>query len=241
MQARRGHGWWPYLTPIFAFLLLGALLARLPDAVAARGFPALVLLPAALLVLFFARGEYPELRSLPPGGVPGLAVDFLVGVAGGALWMAPYVGFGLAALPGWMHPGPGDAFDPQRLGPGNAWLALGLRALGFGLVTPFAEELFVRGWLARWLEVFDSGEDFRSLPIGRPSLRSFTGVVVFFTVSHLLWEWPVAVPWIVATQLWFYRRRHLGALVAVHAGSNLAIFAAVLVASHLGYDLWYFL
>jgi hypothetical protein len=241
VTARRGHGWWPYLTPIFSFLLLGALLSRLPEAAAARGFPALVLVPAALLAFFFARGEYPELRSAPPGGLAGLALDFLVGVAGAGLWMAPYVVLGLDALPGWMRPGPTDAFDPGLLGPANVALALGLRAFGYGVVTPFAEELFVRGWLARWIEVFDSNRDFRSIPIGNASLRSFTGVVVFFTISHAPWEWPVAVAWIVGTQLWFYHRRHLGALVAVHAGSNLGIFAAVLVASRHGYDLWYFL
>ena len=50
----------------------------------------------------------------------------------------------------------------------------------------------------------------------------------------------VAALWIVGTQLWFYRRRHLGALVMVHAASNLAIFVAVLVAAAGGRDLWYF-
>jgi len=241
VTARRGHGWWPYLSPIFAFLLLGALFERLPAGVAARGLPALVLVPAALLAWFFARSEYPELRSAPPGGLAGLGLDFLVGVAGGLLWMAPYALLGLDALPAWMRPEPGGAFDPTLLGPEHAALALGLRGFGFGVVTPFAEELFVRGWLSRWIEVYDSDRDFRSLPLGRPSARSFAAVVVFFTLSHLMWEWPVAIAWIVGTQLWFYHRRHLGALVAVHAGSNLAIFAAVLAAARHGWDLWYFL
>jgi hypothetical protein len=55
------------------------------------------------------------------------------------------------------------------------------------------------------------------------------------------WEWPVAVLWIVGTQLWFYRRRHLGSVVLVHATSNFAIFVAVLLADGTGLDLWYFL
>jgi len=238
VTARRGHGWWPYLTPIFSFLLLGELLQRVPAAAPVL-LPARVALPAALLVFFFARGEYPELRSAPPGGLPALGLDFLVGIAGAALWMAPYVAIGRDHLPGWMRPE--GAFDPQWLGPERVALALGLRAVGFGIVTPFAEELFVRSWLARWIEVFDSDRDFRSLPIARPSRRSFVGVVLFFTVSHHPWEFPVAVAWIALTQLWFYHRRHLGALVAVHAGSNLGIFAAVLAAARLGGDLWYFL
>jgi hypothetical protein len=55
------------------------------------------------------------------------------------------------------------------------------------------------------------------------------------------WEWPVAVLWVVGTQLWFYHRRHLGSLVVVHAASNLGIFVAVLLAARWGRELWYFL
>ena len=43
------------------------------------------------------------------------------------------------------------------------------------------------------------------------------------------WEWLVAVPWIVGTQLWYYHRKSLPALVTVHTGSNLGIFAFVLL------------
>jgi hypothetical protein len=155
--------------------------------------------------------------------------------------MAPYVGLDHAALPAFMRPDPEAAFDPQGLGEGLLPLALSLRLLGYAAVTPFAEELFVRSWLARWLEVFDSPRDFRDVPIAQWSVRSFVGVALFFTAGHAVWEWPVAVLWVVGTQLWFYHRRHLGSLVVVHAASNLAIFVAVVVAARSGFDLWYFL
>jgi CAAX prenyl protease-like protein len=238
---RDGHGWWPYLVPIFAFLLLGEISARLPEPIAGWFLPLRVAIPGALLLRYFAAGHYPELRTPPPGGAAGIALDALVGILGAAVWMAPYVFLDHAALPGFMRPGPDAGFDPQILGEGRAGLALGLRLLGYALVTPFAEELFVRSWLARWVEVFDSQRDFRDVPIGQPSPRSFVGVVLFFTAGHVIWEWPVAVLWVVGTQLWFYRRRHLGALVVVHAASNLAIFGAVVVAARFGLDLWYFL
>jgi len=237
---RRGHGWWPYLVPLFAFLLLGEISGRVPEAFGAWFLPARVLVPAALLAHYFSRGCYPELRTRPPGGAAGLALDVLVGLAGAAVWMAPYVWVDHGALPAFMRPDP-DGFDPQMLGHGLAPLALSLRLLGYAVVTPFAEELFVRSWLARWLEVFDSGRDFRAVPIAHPSWRSFAGVTAFFTAGHVLWEWPVAVLWVVGTQLWFYRRRHLGSLVVVHAVSNLAIFVTVLLAARSGRDLWYFL
>ena len=64
MPTRDGHGWWPYLVPLFAFLVLGELAGRLPAAVAAWIFPLRVLVPAALLAHFFRQGAYPELRTL---------------------------------------------------------------------------------------------------------------------------------------------------------------------------------
>lgn len=241
MPTRDGHGWWPYLVPLFSFLVLGEIAGRLPAAGAAWIFPLRVVVPAALLAHFFRQGAYPELRTPPPGGAVGLAGDVLVGLVGAAFWMAPTVVLGREAFPGFLRPGADAGFDPALLGEGAVGMALALRFLGYAGVTPFAEELFVRGWLARWLDVFDTQRDFRNVPIAQPSVRSFVGVVLFFTLSHMSWEWPVAVLWIVGTQLWFYHRRHLGAVVVVHAVSNLAIFAAVVLADRTGHDWWYFL
>jgi CAAX prenyl protease-like protein len=241
MTTSPSHGWWPYLAPLFTFLLLGELAARSPSALAPWFLAARVLVPGALLIGFFARGAYPELHTPAPGGAAGVGSDAAVGLVGAAVWMAPYVAFEHAALPGFMRPAPDAGFDPRMLGPGWVGLALALRLVGYAVVTPFAEELFVRSWLARWIEVFDSGRDFRSVPIGHRSARSFVCVVLFFTAGHVVWEWPVAVLWVIGTQIWLYRRRHLASLVVVHAVSNLAIFAAVLLADRLGRDLWYFL
>ena len=122
---------------------------------------------------------------------------------------------------------------------------MGLRGLGYAVVTPFVEELFVRSWLLRYSDVFWDRRDFRKLPIGQFTPRSFTVVVVYFVFSHVTWEYPVALAWILLTQLWFYRRRDLRALVVVHAASNAAIFAAALASSKLGAEgpgaLWFFL
>jgi CAAX prenyl protease-like protein len=223
VPTRRGHGWWPYLTPIFSFLALVEASRRAPESMAAAFALAKVLVPLAVLLYHARRTGYPELRGLR-WSAKELALDVLVGLAGAALWVAPYLW--IAA----MRPDPDVAFDPQQLGASREWLALGIRLIGYAVVTPFAEELFVRGWLARYADVFDGREDFRDVPIGRYSLRSFLTVTLFFTVSHQRWEWPVSIGWIVLTQLWFYRRRHLLPLVLVHALSNLAIFVFVLLA-----------
>ena len=173
---------------------------------------------------------------------------------GAAVWMAPYL---LAlrfepplwtALPAFFQPGPDDAFDPAQLGQGRVGLTLVVRVLGYAVVTPFVEEVFVRSWLARFADAFDRPIDFRDVPLARFSWRSFWVVVLFFTASHVPWEWPVALLWIVGTQLWFYHRRQLGALVVVHAASNLSIFLFVwlmdgrwLGPDGLPHSLWFFL
>jgi hypothetical protein len=215
MTAHEGHGWWPYLLPLFLFLGLGELAGRFPEAWQSAFLPLKVLAPGGLFLWFRARGAYPELRGYP-ARARDVAQDVAVGVAGAALWMAPYLlalGFDPPlwnALPGFFRPDPGEAFDPAQWGPGLAWLALGVRALGYAAVTPFVEELFVRSWLARYADVFDRALDFRDVPLGRYSRRSFWVVVVFFTLSHMPWEWPVAILWVVGTQLWFYHRKHPG-------------------------------
>ena len=241
MPRRPGHGWWPYLAPIFSFLALVEVGRRASPALAPAFAVAKVLVPSALLLYYARRSGYPELRGLR-WSARDLALDVGIGALGAALWVAPYLWIASA------RPGPDTAFDPQQLGASREWLALSLRVSGFAVVTPFAEELFVRGWLARYADVFDGRDDFRDVPIGRYSLRSFATVVIFFTLSHQPWEWPVAIVWIVLTQMWFYRRRHLLPLVLVHAVSNLSIFLFVLLANGRIADadgsplsLWFFL
>lgn len=227
---RPGHGWWPYLAPLFSFLLLLEFGRRAGAAFEPAFRVASVLVPFGVLLYHARGGGYPELRVRPPGGARGIAADFAVGVLGAALWVAPYLWLGS------LRPEPGGAFDPGLFGAGREWLALGVRAFGFSVVTPFVEEIFVRGWLARYADVFDRRDDFRDVPIGRYSLRSFVVVLVFFTASHATWEWPVAVAWLVLTQLWFYHRRNLLSLVIVHAGSNLSIFLFVVLANGRFFD-----
>lgn len=232
MPSRQGHGWWPYWIPLFSFLILGELEGRFPEAWQPWFLPVRVFVPGGLFAAFYARGAYPELRGWRPSG-RDLLLDTAVGVVGAVVWMAPYL---LAlrfepplwtALPELLQPNPKDGFDATRLGEGLVGLALVLRVLGYAAVTPFVEEVFVRSWLARFAEVFDRRIDFRDVPLARFSRRSFWVVVVFFTASHVPWEWPVALVWIVGTQLWFYHRRQLGALIVVHAASNLSIFLFV--------------
>jgi CAAX prenyl protease-like protein len=181
--------------------------------------PWLLLLRAALpggLFLWFAwRGFYPELRGYP-GRSTDLALDVAVGLLGAALWVMPFVFF--AAL----RPDE-TGFDSQQFGADLVWLAVATRAVGYVLVTPFVEELLVRSWLMRYIDVFDKQRDFRSVPIARFTWRSFLVVTTYFVFSHQSWEWGVMLLWTLLTMAWFYHRKHLAPLVLVHAVTNGAI------------------
>jgi CAAX prenyl protease-like protein len=224
-------GPWSHVLPYFAF---GAVLA-LPGggALAAGLFGAQVAVPAALLAYFAARGAYPELRGPSFAGGAWLG-DVMLGLAIAALWLGPFLLF--EALP---RPSAEEGFEVGLLGSSAATLAL--RLVGFALVTPLMEELFVRSFLLRFLDVFDSDADFRSVPIGRFAWRSFLGTVVWFTVTHQTWEWIVALPTGILLNVWLYRRRRMASVVLAHAVANAAIFVFVVLRAPSHPDLWIFL
>lgn len=219
VEEREGHGWWPYVVPYVAFLVLSEIGARLPDA--AQPFmlaikPAIVL---ALVLGFRARGAYPEWLSHPP--VPmtatGFVSDVLVGLGLTVVWVVPYV-----LVPA-LRPEPGGEFDAAMAGEAAVPLILGLRLFGYALVTPIFEELFIRSFVLRVAEVWETDRDFRDEPLARFSWRSLIVTTIVFCLGHVPWEWWVCVPWIVLSTLWFYRRRNLTALMVVHATTNGAL------------------
>ena len=218
--ARRGHGWWPYVLPYFAFLLTVEFARRLP---AGAEWIGVILKPGiagGLLVYYARRGAYPELRGIRVQPLWRLA-DVGVGIALAALWMAPYVW-----IPA-IRPPDAEMFDPNMLGEDLVSVTLGLRMLGYGLVTPFFEEIFIRSFVMRYSEVFRKNGDFRDVPLAYFTWTSFLATAVLFTIGHLPWEYWVCVPWVVATNLWFYLRRDLSALILVHAVTNATILLFV--------------
>jgi uncharacterized protein len=220
VDAREGHGWWPYVVPYVAFLLLSEIGARLPDAAAPWMLALKPIVVLALVLRFRAAGAYPEWRRpAVPMSVFGAFQDVVVGLALTAVWVAPFVLFPA------LRPEPGGAFDPAMAGEGLVPLVLGLRLFGYALVTPIFEELFIRSFVLRIADVWESEHDFRDQPIARYGLRSLVVTTVVFCLGHVPWEWWVCVPWFVLSTLWFYHRKNLTALMLVHGVTNGALLA----------------
>jgi len=221
----QGYGWAPYWAPFVSFMLLVEIGSRLPEEAAFFLLPAKALIPGGLVVWYALRGFYPELRGLRPG--PMLLADVGIGLLGAVLWIGPFLLF--AGL----RPEDTSGFDRLLLGEDRAGLALSLRTLGYAAVTPFVEELFVRSWLMRFIDVFDQRRDFRKVAIARFTWRSFLVTVFFFVFTHQPWEWGVMLGWTLLTMAWFYYRGHLMPIVIAHAATNGAIIAfAVLFDGH---------
>ena len=217
-DADEGHGWWPYVVPYVAFLVLSEIGARLPEAAAPAMLfvkPAIVL---GLVIRFRMQGAYPEWRRpLQPMTPSGFLGDVAVGLLLTVVWVAPFVLFPS------LRPEPGGEFDPALAGEAYVPLILALRLFGYALVTPIFEELFIRSFVLRIAEVWETERDFRDLPIAIYSAKSLIVTTVVFCLGHVPWEWWVCVPWVVLSTLWFYRRRNLTALMVVHGVTNGAL------------------
>ena len=133
---------WSYVVPYFAFLLVVEIFGHLPKHLALLSLILKPAIPAALLCYFWLQREYPELRRRRiRAGVT--IVDILVGVASAGLWVVPFVLFPS------LRPDASEAFNPQIAGPDLVGVVLTLRFVGFALVTPVFEELFIRSFVMR--------------------------------------------------------------------------------------------
>jgi CAAX prenyl protease-like protein len=236
MDNREGHGWWPYLGPYAGFMAIGQLASWMPEATEPYMLGIKPLVPAGLLFYFWSQGRYPELRNIrfQPGW---RLLDILVGLLLTVQWMLPYF---LVDLP--LFPEAADGFNPAMAGDDRIGLILALRFFGYALVTPVFEELFIRSFVMRYAEVYNSPRDFRDVPLAYYSVRSFITTVVVFTVGHIYWEWWVAIPWVILTNLWFYLRKDMGSTILVHATTNpsILVYVALATGGQPGSILWVF-
>lgn len=155
----------------------------------------------------------------------------LLGLAVCALWVAPDL-----LVPGWRSHSifqnsltgeiknsiaPAELSDP---------LVLVLRFSRAALLVPILEELFWRGWLPRWIV----NNDWHKVPLGTYTRAAFLITAVLFAMEHGPY-WEVGLLCGLIYNWWMQKTRSLGDLILVHAVTNAALSAFVLVTKRWEY------
>jgi CAAX prenyl protease-like protein len=180
------------------------------------------------LLLFFRR-EY------PPFSRSGFGLAALAGIAGFGLWIAldalQQMIPGLPALVSQVF-GSRAGFNPWE-GERSSLIRLlfvGVRLVGLVAIVPVMEEIFWRGFLARYL----ISDDFRSVPQGKFTQFSFAVVTLAFASVHP--EILAAVAWGALINLVYARTANVWACVVMHATTNGLLGVYILSTGH--WALW---
>ncbi len=221
---------WPFVAPLVALLLVPAILAWLwPDparpvdaSTEQPRFDGRALATAAIQILLvggilgFFRQHY--LRVFP---WRFRYESIALGIVGVVLWVllcAPQWEnrlLELAGLGGLLPSRPGvnpfESFGSQTVG----WFLL-LRFTVLTLIVPLAEELFVRGWLVRFLE---AQENWDVQPLAQVGWVAQLGVLGYAVLTHPQ-EAIAAIAWFSLVNWWMKRTGNLWDCVLVHAVTN---------------------
>jgi CAAX prenyl protease-like protein len=120
-----------------------------------------------------------------------------------------------------------NPFLPDHLGPDSpwAWAFLALRGLGLVVIVPIIEELFVRGFLMRYV----IKEQFWEVPFGMLTAASAAACTAYAVASHP-GEAIAAAGWFaVVSGIAAATRKPIDCILC-HAATNLALGAYVLAA-----------
>ncbi len=188
--------------------------------------PAPIKLAASLAAIFAV--SLPVLRGAPSKPV----LSILLGLAVFVLWVGPDV-----VVPNWHH---FFLFDNGIVGhpagntppaSKNDPLFLIFRIAISVIAVPILEELFWRGWLMRWL--IDSN-DFTRIALGTYAPAAFWLVAVLFASEHGSF-WDVGLLTGIVYNWWMVRTRNLWDCILMHAVTNAALAAYVVIGGHWQY------
>lgn len=199
----------PWVAPFAAYLLFLALSGWV-------AYPLRIAVVTAVLAFVS--------RRVIDASVVRPAASVAIGIAVFALWIAPDV-----LVPGWRahwlftneFMGSATSSAPESLR-SNGWF-VAMRVFGCVAVVPVIEELFWRGWLARWL----IDQDFERVPMGTYTTASLVIGSVFFASEHGVY-WDVGLATGLIYNLWMRSTKSLGDLMLTHAVTNACLSAYVL-------------
>lgn len=203
------------MLPFVVFGLLLSLRPYLPI------HPAIRFVIVMAVILVFSRHL---LRDRPRHLVQSIAL----GIAVFFLWVGPDYLF-----PNWHK---GILFNNSLMGspvgtPQTDPLFLGFRIAVSVIAVPILEELFWRGWLMRWLI---DAQNFEAVPLGKYAPQAFWIVAALFAAEHGSF-WDVGLVTGVIYNWWMVRTRNLWDCIAMHAVTNGALAAYVVLAGKWEY------
>ena len=214
----------PWIGPFAVFMALLALAPSLPFG---QPWESILRVTILTLVLFFLSGDLVRslrIRHALPSIVLGMAVC--------AMWVAPDL-----LVSGWrshwlfQNDITGTlktSIAPEEL---SNPLVVVLRIVRAALLVPIIEELFWRGWLPRWIV----NNDWQKVPMGTYNTLAFLGTALLFASEHGPY-WEVGLLCGLIYNWWLWRTKSLGDVVLVHAVTNAALSAFVLVTKR--YEYW---
>lgn len=219
-----------FVLPLLVYLLVGSLEPLPPGepppsfslGLRYEHYPAIYLLKVVLslaAIAFVWRGY----RAFQPVRVSRLALA--VGVVGAGVWIALAHLERQSGLGGWLGLGKRSAFDPftEMATPTMAYAFLAIRWTGLVLIVPLIEEMFLRGFLMRYITT----EQWVTLPlnqVSRAALVAGTAVPMLMHPQELLASlvWFSAVSWLML------KKNNIWDCVTAHCITNLLLGCYVL-------------
>jgi uncharacterized protein len=158
-----------------------------------------------------------------------------VGILGIALWVFlcqfQFEAMLAESLPTFLQPKPRVGLNPfEQISSRYVWGFIFIRLIGLAILVPAVEEIFWRGFLARWLV----SEKWEEIPIGKFTVSSFLFVTLLFTTAHP--EWIAAAVYCSLLNGYLIWKKDLWSCIVAHGVSNLVLGIYVLATAQ--YQLW---
>ena len=213
----------PWILPFGVFIGLLALQALVPIPAPLR---------FVITVATISAVSLPLLRGVPSKPVQSIVLGLLVFI----VWVGPD-----ALVPGWHrfflfdnsivgHPA-GNTPPASKNDPVFLFFRIAISVIA----VPVLEELFWRGWLMRWLAVRDHHTHaFTDLPLGTWAPAAFWPVAILFGIEHGPF-WDVGIVTGIIYNWWMLRTRNLWDCILMHAVTNAALAAYVVIGGHWQY------
>lgn len=219
------------ILPFVAYLLGASIVGMMPKEYYSLGYFFVVCVVTALCVPLLRTQQLFEVHARVAEGIVVGTVGIVLWIVLCQLkleqWIASHI-----YLPPFLRPSERASFNPFVELAGSPWLYpfIATRFFGLAILVPLIEEVFWRGFLAKWL----ISEEWEKVPTGEFTGFSFTYVTLLFTLAHP--EWFAAATYAVLINGLLWWRRDLFQCVVAHSVSNFVLGCYVLATA--SWELW---